>query len=152
MSNNPDTDINEAEEAYLSFGGWAKAMPNPPGLHDRRRYTVDVECTAAGIGTSEKGERHTRKLSILRVVEVVGAKVPDADTDEAQGALFDEGGSPKPDSEIGWKDASSAEDGQTGEWPEAEAAEAEPGAEEPAEAEAAAEDDNVVAFSAKGGK
>jgi hypothetical protein len=90
VSNNTDAEIEAADEAFLSFGGWAKAMPNPPGLHETRRYTVDVECTAAGIGTSEKGERHTRKLSILRVSEVTGVTVPRATDDENQGALFDD--------------------------------------------------------------
>lgn len=105
MTNETDAEIDAADEAYLTFGGWAKAMPDPPGLHDRRRYTVDVECTGAGIGTSEKGERHTRKLSILRVVEVAGVVVPPADGDENQPALFDDpDGKPKPDSEIGWQD------------------------------------------------
>lgn len=109
---NPDVAMSEADEAYLSFGGWAKPMPNPPALNERRRYVVDVQCTAAGINTSEKGDRHTRKLSILRVVEKVGAKVPPADVDEAQGALFEEGGEPKPDEEIGWSDVDG--DGEEG--------------------------------------
>ena len=64
------------DSAYLSFGGWAHAMPNPPGLHERRRYVVDVECTAAGVKSSERGERGTRSLSILRVSEVAGVVVP----------------------------------------------------------------------------
>jgi hypothetical protein len=82
--------IIPGDEAYLSFGGWAKAMPNPPALHERRRFIVDVECTAAGVKASEKGERSTRSLSILRVKEVEGANVPPADTDENQGELFPE--------------------------------------------------------------
>lgn len=87
-----DQAIADAEGAYLSFGGWAKEMPNPPGLHERRRFEVDVECTAAGIKTSEKGERHTRSLSILRVREITGVEVPPADQDPNQKPLFDEDG------------------------------------------------------------
>lgn len=68
--------IIPGDEAYLSFGGWAKPMKNPPGMHERRRYVVDVECTVASLTSSGKGERGTRKLSILRVFEVAGANVP----------------------------------------------------------------------------
>jgi len=135
---NPDDEIREADEAYLSFGGWAKAMPNPPGLHERRRYTIDVECTAAGIGTSEKGERHTRKLSILRVNEIVGAKVPADDVDENQGALFEqEDGQPRPDSELGWEDMPTEE--------QEDGSEEEGASEEP-------EADNVVDIASKAGQ
>jgi hypothetical protein len=78
------------DEAYLSFGGWAKPMANPPKMHERRRFIIDVECTAAGTKSSEKGERSTRNLSILRVAEVSGVVVPPADIDENQGELYDE--------------------------------------------------------------
>lgn len=97
MSNAPEQQIAEADEAYLTFGGWAKPMADPPALHERRRYTVDVECTKAGIGTSEKGERHTRALSIIRVTEVTGVKVPAPDGDENQPALYDDDGEPSED-------------------------------------------------------
>lgn len=82
----------EVDQAYLTFGGWAKLMP-APALHERRRYTVDVECTATGVKASEKGDRHVRSLSILRVVEVKDVIVPPKDEDENQGSLF-EGGDP----------------------------------------------------------
>lgn len=81
----PDTTDNGA---YLSFGGWAKEMPNPPALHDRRRYTVDVECTATGTRATAKGDRDTRSLSIIRVTEVTGAVVPPPDEDPNQEELF----------------------------------------------------------------
>lgn len=70
------------DEAYLTFGGWAKSMSNPPKLHERRRYVVDVECTAASVKTSEKGERFTRSLSILRVTPVAGVVPPPRADDE----------------------------------------------------------------------
>lgn len=82
------------DEAYLSFGGWAKSMPNPPELHERRRYTVDVECVAAQVKTSEKGDRFTRSLAILRVSQVAGVVPPPKDEDENQGDLFDDDGNP----------------------------------------------------------
>jgi hypothetical protein len=113
VSNAPEQQMADADEAYLTFGGWAKPMADPPALHERRRYTVDVECTSAGIGTSEKGERHTRKLSIIRVSEVTGVKVPAPDDDENQGALFEENGQPKDDSEIGWVDMPTEETADT---------------------------------------
>lgn len=77
------------DEAYLSFGGWAKPMANPPRMHERRRYIVDVECTDAAVKSSSKGERSVRSLSILRVAEVQGVVVPPSDDDESQGTLFD---------------------------------------------------------------
>lgn len=88
--------IIPGDEAYLSFGGWAKPMPNPPGLHERRRYIVDVECTDASLKTSSKGERGTRSLSILRVAEVTGVVVPpkaDNDEDDATPPMFNDDGS-----------------------------------------------------------
>lgn len=78
----------EAEQAYLTFGGWAKLMP-APSLHDRRRYTIDVECTAEGKKATEKGERHTRSMAILRIAEATGVTVPPRDEDENQASLFD---------------------------------------------------------------
>lgn len=92
MSNSNDIVI-PGDEAYLSFGGWAKP-PNPPKPHERRRYIVDTECTDVGLKSSGKGERSTRTLSILRVKEIVGAKVPDKDIDENQGELLDDEGQP----------------------------------------------------------
>lgn len=83
------------DEAYMSFGGWAKPMQNPPAIHERRRYIIDVECTGADLTTSSKGERGTRKLSILRVEEVVGVVVPPMTKAEKKGegddtpAMFD---------------------------------------------------------------
>lgn len=82
--------IIPGDEAYLTFGGWAKPMKNPPGMHERRRYVVDVECTDASLGSSSKGERSKRSLSILRVAEVAGVVVPPADRDENQGELLSE--------------------------------------------------------------
>jgi hypothetical protein len=88
--------IIPGDEAYLSFGGWAKPMKNPPALHERRRYVVDVECTDASLKTSSKGERGTRSLSILRVTEVAGVTVPPRptkeDEDEDTPPMFDEKG------------------------------------------------------------
>ncbi|OCB43679.1 hypothetical protein A5721_23950 [Mycobacterium vulneris] len=88
--------IIPGDEAYLSFGGWAKPMKNPPALHERRRYVVDVECTDASLKTSSKGERGTRSLSILRVTEVAGVTVPPRpnkdDEDEDTPPMFDEQG------------------------------------------------------------
>ena len=83
------------DEAYLSFGGWAKPMKNPPGLHERRRYVVDVECTDAALKTSSKGERGTRSLSILRVMEVAGVHVPPRpknDEDDDTPPMFNDDG------------------------------------------------------------
>lgn len=82
--------IIPGDEAYLSFGGWAKPMVNPPKMHERRRFIVDTECTEASTKSSEKGERSVRKLSILRVAEVAGVVVPPADKDENQGELLSE--------------------------------------------------------------
>ena len=88
--------IIPGDEAYLSFGGWAKPMKNPPALHERRRYVVDVECTDASLKTSSKGERGARSLSILRVSEVAGVTVPPRptkdDEDEDTPPMFDEKG------------------------------------------------------------
>lgn len=92
MTNTPDPEAEPGDEAYLSFGGWAKLMPAPPDLHDRRRYVVDVECTGRATTSTDKGERRTRKLSILRVSEVEGVVVPLADENENQAALFDADG------------------------------------------------------------
>lgn len=92
--------IEDGDEAYLSFGGWAKPMANAPKLHDRRRYVVDVECTEEATKSSEKGDRETRKLSILRVKEIVGVKVPAPDVDENQGELFDDDGEANDDAGV----------------------------------------------------
>lgn len=86
--------ILDEGEAYLSFGGWAQKVSDPPKLHERRRYIVDVECTEAAIKTSEKGDRYTRKLSILRVSQMAGVVPPPKDEDENQGDLFDDDGNP----------------------------------------------------------
>lgn len=110
MSTSPEQEIAEAQEAYLTFGGWAKAMPNPPRRGERRRYEVDVECTSGAVKSSEKGERHMRGLSILRVKEIAGAVVAPRDDDENQGALFDENAKPKDDADIGYTDMADAED------------------------------------------
>lgn len=91
MTTTNDQILDEGE-AYLSFGGWAQKVSEPPRLHERRRYTVDVECTEAAIKTSEKGDRFTRKLSILRVSQVAGVVPPPKNEDENQGELFDEEG------------------------------------------------------------
>jgi len=98
MSQNEDITI-PGDEAFLSFGGWAKSMPNPPALHERRRYTVDVECVAAGVKTSEKGDRFTRSLAILRVVPVVGVVPPPKTEDEGDDTppMFDDQGNPSAD-------------------------------------------------------
>lgn len=101
----PEQEIAEAQEAYLTFGGWAKAMPNPPRRGERRRYEVDVECTSGAVKSSEKGERHMRGLSILRVKEIAGVVVAPRDDDENQGSLFE--GEPPADDDA-------AEDGP---WP-----------------------------------
>lgn len=100
MSTDSDTttttneQILDESEAYLSFGGWAQKVANPPKLHERRRYIVDVECTEAAVKASEKGERHTRRLSILRVSLVAGVVPPPRNEDENQGELFDGDGAP----------------------------------------------------------
>lgn len=96
MTTTNDQILDEGE-AYLSFGGWAQKVTDPPKLHERRRYTVDVECTEAAIKTSEKGDRYTRKLSILRVAQVAGVVPPPKNEDENQGELFDDGGNPVDD-------------------------------------------------------
>jgi hypothetical protein len=105
MTASPEQEIAEAQEAYLTFGGWAKAMPNPPRRGERRRYEVDVECTSGAVKSSEKGERHMRGLSILRVKEIAGVVVAPRDEDENQGSLFE--GEPAADDDA-------AEDGP---WP-----------------------------------
>jgi hypothetical protein len=110
MSVSPEQEIAEASEAYLTFGGWAKAMPNPPKRGERRRYEVDVECTSGAVKSSEKGERHMRGLSILRVKEITGVVVAPRDEDENQGALFDENAQPKDDADIGYTDMAGADD------------------------------------------
>lgn len=97
------------DEAYLSFGGWAKSMPNPPHPHERRRYTVDVECVGAGMKASEKGDRFTRSLAIIRVVEVAGVVPPPKDEDENQGELFDATGDATADDDGGWDDDTAAD-------------------------------------------
>src|ERR1700748_457620 len=87
-----EQEIADADEAFLSFGGWAKAMPTPPAMNERRRYTVDVQCTGGAVKMSDKGDRHTRSLSIIRVTEVTGVEVPPADEDENQPAMFGDDG------------------------------------------------------------
>ncbi|WP_431231484.1 hypothetical protein ACQ856_18150 [Mycolicibacterium psychrotolerans] len=79
-------------------------MQNPPVIHERRRYIVDVECTDAGVKTSSKGLRSVRSLSILRVKELEGVVVPpkrdNDDEDDDTPAMFemdDEGNPIDPD-------------------------------------------------------
>lgn len=103
----PEQEIAGAQEAYLTFGGWAKAMPNPPRRGERRRYEIDVECTSGAVKSTEKGERHMRGLSILRVKEMAGAVVAPRDEDENQSSLFEDGD----------PDAHTVAAGEDGSWP-----------------------------------
>lgn len=138
----PEQEIAAAQEAYLTFGGWAKAMPNPPRRGERRRYEVDVECTSGAVKSSEKGERHIRGLSILRVREITGVVVAPRDDDDNQGSLF-EGGDP---------DAQADDDAAgDGPWPgDAEHPDAEPT--KKAVAKKASPPSNVTQFKAPGSK
>lgn len=149
MTTTNDQILDEGEAAYLSFGGWAQKVTDPPKLHERRRYTVDVECTEAAIKTSEKGDRYTRKLSILRVSQVAGVVPPPKDEDENQGELFDETGAPADDSADEGDEimAQRAEDKAR-----AEADGEGDGWDDPAPAPADADGTNVVQFKAAEGE
>lgn len=84
-----DPDVNDAEPAYLSFGGTPAAMSNPPEVGEKRTYIVRVECTGQSESVRTDGEhRYGRKLSVLWAVEKGKAEPPDPGAD--QPGLFDE--------------------------------------------------------------
>lgn len=90
---NPDTGLSV--DAYLSFGGTPKAIPNPPKEDDVVTYLVKAECVGETHRRRTDGERrHTRHLNIISVWRPGESEPP---TDDDQGELFDDDGNPTGD-------------------------------------------------------
>lgn len=80
-------------DAYLSFGGTPKAVPNPPREGDVVVFRVKAECIGETKKRRTDGEmRYTRHLQIMSVARD-GQQLP-PDANENQPGMFDNEGNP----------------------------------------------------------
>lgn len=94
-----DPETGLSIDAYVSFGGTPKAIPNPPQQDDVVTYMVKAECTGETHRRRTDGEmRHTRHMNIISVWKP-GETEPV--TDDDQGELFDDEGNPTGDAAEG---------------------------------------------------
>lgn len=92
-----DPDTGLSIDAYVSFGGTPKALPNPPAEGDVVTYLVKAEC----IGETKK-RRTDGEMRYVRHMHIISAWKPgesEPATDEDQGELFDEDGNIPEDGE-----------------------------------------------------
>jgi len=79
-----DPDSGLSIDAYLSFGGTPKAVPNPPHINEILEFRVKVEVVGAAKSRRTDGEmRYTRKLQILSVARAGQDLPPDANENTA---------------------------------------------------------------------